>query len=163
MTICDQMRMESIKTEQKYALVIVTITPGFWMGKDFLRTKMKLFKTDNGTEFRDKNTHGWFDECWYVLMKRAYLGPSTTERDVERRNANLLYGSLLVTLFSILRKLHVPLAEAVATACYTLNRSLVHMHHGKHNYELLKGKKPNLQLLSDNLDPVLSNNDYDDV
>ncbi|GJY33012.1 retrovirus-related pol polyprotein from transposon TNT 1-94 [Tanacetum coccineum] len=36
-------------------------------------------------------------------------------------------------------------AEAVATACYTLNRSLVHTLHGKTYYELLKGKKPNLQ------------------
>ncbi|GJT75513.1 retrovirus-related pol polyprotein from transposon TNT 1-94 [Tanacetum coccineum] len=35
--------------------------------------------------------------------------------------------------------------EAVATACYTLNRSLVHTLHGKTYYELLKGKKPNLQ------------------
>ncbi|GKF15994.1 integrase, catalytic region, zinc finger, CCHC-type containing protein [Tanacetum coccineum] len=35
-------------------------------------------------------------------------------------------------------------AEAVATACYTLNRSLVHTLHGKTYYELLKGKKPNL-------------------
>ncbi|GJS56357.1 retrovirus-related pol polyprotein from transposon TNT 1-94 [Tanacetum coccineum] len=30
-------------------------------------------------------------------------------------------------------------------ACYTLNRSLVHTLHGKTYYELLKGKKPNLQ------------------
>ncbi|GKG23204.1 retrovirus-related pol polyprotein from transposon TNT 1-94, partial [Tanacetum coccineum] len=36
-------------------------------------------------------------------------------------------------------------AEAVATACYTLNRSLVHTLHEKTYYELLKGKKPNLQ------------------
>nr|GFB31187.1 retrovirus-related Pol polyprotein from transposon TNT 1-94 [Tanacetum cinerariifolium] len=35
-------------------------------------------------------------------------------------------------------------AKAVATACYTLNRSLIHTLHGKAYYELLKGKKPNL-------------------
>nr|GFD18349.1 integrase, catalytic region, zinc finger, CCHC-type, peptidase aspartic, catalytic [Tanacetum cinerariifolium] len=35
-------------------------------------------------------------------------------------------------------------AEVVATACYTLNRSLVHTLHGKTYYELIKAKKPNV-------------------
>ncbi|GKG13579.1 hypothetical protein Tco_0350539, partial [Tanacetum coccineum] len=33
---------------------------------------------------------------------------------------------------------------AVATACHTINRSLVHTLHGKTYYELLKGKKPDV-------------------
>ncbi|GJT80345.1 retrovirus-related pol polyprotein from transposon TNT 1-94 [Tanacetum coccineum] len=36
-------------------------------------------------------------------------------------------------------------AEAVATACYTLNRSLVHTLHEKTYYELLMGKKPEVK------------------
>nr|GFC98607.1 retrovirus-related Pol polyprotein from transposon TNT 1-94 [Tanacetum cinerariifolium] len=31
-------------------------------------------------------------------------------------------------------------AEAVATACYTQNRSIVRLHHGKTPYELLDGQ-----------------------
>ncbi|GJS92356.1 retrovirus-related pol polyprotein from transposon TNT 1-94 [Tanacetum coccineum] len=35
-------------------------------------------------------------------------------------------------------------AEAVATACYTQNRSLIHTHHNKTPYELVHDKKPEL-------------------
>nr|GEU65055.1 retrovirus-related Pol polyprotein from transposon TNT 1-94 [Tanacetum cinerariifolium] len=36
------------------------------------------------------------------------------------------------------------MAEAVATACYTQNRSLIHTHHLKTPYELVHNKKPDL-------------------
>ncbi|GKA02915.1 retrovirus-related pol polyprotein from transposon TNT 1-94 [Tanacetum coccineum] len=36
-------------------------------------------------------------------------------------------------------------AEAIATACFTQNRSLVHTRHNKTPYELIKGRKPNVQ------------------
>nr|GEU68626.1 retrovirus-related Pol polyprotein from transposon TNT 1-94 [Tanacetum cinerariifolium] len=39
------------------------------------------------------------------------------------------------------------LREAVATACYTQNRSLIHTRHNKTPYELMRNKKPNLTLL----------------
>ncbi|GKF93592.1 retrovirus-related pol polyprotein from transposon TNT 1-94, partial [Tanacetum coccineum] len=55
------------------------------------------------------------------------------------------------------------LAEAVATACYTLNRSLVHTLHGKTYYELLKGKKPNLQYFRVFGSLCYPTNDYDDI
>ncbi|GKF31664.1 retrovirus-related pol polyprotein from transposon TNT 1-94 [Tanacetum coccineum] len=35
-------------------------------------------------------------------------------------------------------------AEAVATACYTQNQSLIHTHHDKTPYELVHDKKPDL-------------------
>nr|GEY34536.1 retrovirus-related Pol polyprotein from transposon TNT 1-94 [Tanacetum cinerariifolium] len=38
-------------------------------------------------------------------------------------------------------------AEAVATACYTQNRSIVRLRHGKTPYELLHNKLPNLSFL----------------
>nr|GEY34821.1 integrase, catalytic region, zinc finger, CCHC-type, peptidase aspartic, catalytic [Tanacetum cinerariifolium] len=39
------------------------------------------------------------------------------------------------------------LAEAVATACYTQNRSLIYTHHNKTPYELAHNKKPDLTCL----------------
>nr|GEW88319.1 hypothetical protein [Tanacetum cinerariifolium] len=39
------------------------------------------------------------------------------------------------------------LAEAVASACYTQNRSLIHTHHNKTPYELVHDKKPDLKFL----------------
>ncbi|GKB50509.1 putative ribonuclease H-like domain-containing protein, partial [Tanacetum coccineum] len=38
-------------------------------------------------------------------------------------------------------------AEAVSTACYTQNRSIVRLHHGKTPYELLHDKPPDLSFL----------------
>nr|GEX57965.1 hypothetical protein [Tanacetum cinerariifolium] len=38
-------------------------------------------------------------------------------------------------------------AEAVATACYTQNRSIIRLHHGKTPYELLHNKLPDLSFL----------------
>ncbi|GJS58679.1 retrovirus-related pol polyprotein from transposon TNT 1-94 [Tanacetum coccineum] len=52
---------------------------------------------------------------------------------------------------------------SVSTACYTLNRSLVHTLHGKTYYELLKGKKPNLQYFRVFGSLCYPTNDYDDV
>ncbi|GJT59221.1 retrovirus-related pol polyprotein from transposon TNT 1-94 [Tanacetum coccineum] len=76
-------------------------------------------------------------------MKRSYLCLYNKRALVERRTRTLMEAARTMLIFA-----KAPLflwAEAVATACYTLNRSLVHTLHGKTYYELLKGKKPNLQ------------------
>ncbi|GKG17074.1 hypothetical protein Tco_0362031, partial [Tanacetum coccineum] len=39
------------------------------------------------------------------------------------------------------------IAEVVATACYTQNRSLIHTLHNKNPYELVYDKKPDLKFL----------------
>ncbi|GJQ98741.1 retrovirus-related pol polyprotein from transposon TNT 1-94 [Tanacetum coccineum] len=39
------------------------------------------------------------------------------------------------------------LVEAIATACYTQNRSLIHTHHNKTPYEVVQGNKPDLTFL----------------
>ncbi|GKE08754.1 retrovirus-related pol polyprotein from transposon TNT 1-94, partial [Tanacetum coccineum] len=36
-------------------------------------------------------------------------------------------------------------AEAIATACFTQNRSIIHTQYNKTPYELIKGRKPNVQ------------------
>ncbi|GJY81920.1 retrovirus-related pol polyprotein from transposon TNT 1-94 [Tanacetum coccineum] len=54
-------------------------------------------------------------------------------------------------------------AEVVATACYTLNRSLIHTLYGKTYYELLKGKKPDLKYFRVFGSLCYPTNDYDDV
>nr|GEZ82665.1 hypothetical protein [Tanacetum cinerariifolium] len=54
-------------------------------------------------------------------------------------------------------------SEAVATACYTLNRSLIHTLYGKTYYELLKGRKPGLKYFRVFGSLYYPTNDYDDV
>nr|GEY39150.1 integrase, catalytic region, zinc finger, CCHC-type, peptidase aspartic, catalytic [Tanacetum cinerariifolium] len=70
--------------------------------------------------------------------------PRTPQQNgvVERRNRTLVEAARTMLIFSkasmFLR------AEAVATACYTQNRSLIHTRHHKTSYELVHNKKPNL-------------------
>nr|GEY19336.1 hypothetical protein [Tanacetum cinerariifolium] len=44
-------------------------------------------------------------------------------------------------------RLKMPVRQAVATACYTQNRSIIRLHHGKTPYELLHNKLPDLLFL----------------
>ncbi|GJW78747.1 retrovirus-related pol polyprotein from transposon TNT 1-94 [Tanacetum coccineum] len=64
---------------------------------------------------------------------------------VERRNRTLFEAARTMLIFS-----EAPLflwAEAVATGCYTQNRSLIHTLHNKTPYELVHDKKPDLSFL----------------
>ncbi|GKD88019.1 retrovirus-related pol polyprotein from transposon TNT 1-94, partial [Tanacetum coccineum] len=64
---------------------------------------------------------------------------------VEQRNCTLVEAARTMLIFS-----KAPLflwAEAVAIACYTQNRSLIHTLHNKTPYELVRDKKPDLSFL----------------
>ncbi|GJW64045.1 retrovirus-related pol polyprotein from transposon TNT 1-94 [Tanacetum coccineum] len=61
---------------------------------------------------------------------------------VERRNYTLIEAACTMLIYA-----KAPLflwAEAVATACYTQNRSIIHLCHGKTPYEILHDKLPDL-------------------
>nr|GEW71263.1 Gag-Pol polyprotein [Tanacetum cinerariifolium] len=47
-------------------------------------------------------------------------------------------------LTSLMKHLFLALLEAVATACFTQNRSIIRLHHGKTPYEILHNKLPDL-------------------
>nr|GFB59112.1 integrase, catalytic region, zinc finger, CCHC-type, peptidase aspartic, catalytic [Tanacetum cinerariifolium] len=64
---------------------------------------------------------------------------------VERWNRTLLEAATTILIF-----FKAPMflwAEAIATACYTQNRSLIHTRHNKTSYELVHDKKPDLTFL----------------
>nr|GFA09686.1 putative ribonuclease H-like domain-containing protein [Tanacetum cinerariifolium] len=61
---------------------------------------------------------------------------------VERRNRTLVEASRTMLILS--KALMFLWAKAVATACYTQNRSLIHTRHHKTPYELVHNKKPDL-------------------
>ncbi|GJZ49738.1 retrovirus-related pol polyprotein from transposon TNT 1-94 [Tanacetum coccineum] len=64
---------------------------------------------------------------------------------VKRQNCTLVEAAWTMLIFS-----RAPMflwAEAVATACYTQNRSLIHTRHNKPPYELVHDKKPGLTFL----------------
>ncbi|GJZ81564.1 reverse transcriptase domain-containing protein [Tanacetum coccineum] len=64
---------------------------------------------------------------------------------VKRRNCTLVNAARTMLIFS--KSLLFLWPEAVATACYTQNRSLIHTRYNKTPYELLRGSKPELKYL----------------
>nr|GFC64766.1 retrovirus-related Pol polyprotein from transposon TNT 1-94 [Tanacetum cinerariifolium] len=70
--------------------------------------------------------------------------PRTPQQNevVERRNRTLVEAARTMLIFS--KTLMFLWAEAVAIACYTQNRSLIHTRHHKTPYELVHNKKPDL-------------------
>ncbi|GJV16936.1 retrovirus-related pol polyprotein from transposon TNT 1-94 [Tanacetum coccineum] len=101
-------------------------------------------RTDNGTEFVNKDLTDYYESVGITHEKTV---PRTPQQNgvVERRNRTLVEAARTMLIFS-----KAPLflwAEAVATACYTQNRSLIHTLHNKTPYELVHDKKPDLSFL----------------
>ncbi|GJS44519.1 retrovirus-related pol polyprotein from transposon TNT 1-94 [Tanacetum coccineum] len=81
-----------------------------------LKVPVRCIRTDNGTEFQN------------VVAKRR------NRTLIEAARTMLIYAKASLFLW----------AEAVATACYTQNRSIVCLRHDKTPYELLHDKPPDL-------------------
>ncbi|GKC50122.1 retrovirus-related pol polyprotein from transposon TNT 1-94 [Tanacetum coccineum] len=83
------------------------------------------------------------DYSRFTWVKFLRLKDETLENGVvKRRNRTLIEAARTMLIFS-----KAPMflwAEAVATACYTQNRSLIHTRHDKTPYELVHDKKPDL-------------------
>ncbi|GJS84135.1 retrovirus-related pol polyprotein from transposon TNT 1-94, partial [Tanacetum coccineum] len=160
MDLCGPMRVQTINGK-KYILVIVDDYSRFTWVK-FLRSKdetptvvikflkqiqvglnktVRFIRTDNGTEFVNKTLYDYYENVGIFHQKTV---PRTPQQNgvVERRNRTLVEAARTMLIFS-----KAPMflwAEAVATACYTQNRSLIHTRHDKTPYELVHNKKPDL-------------------
>ncbi|GJS94710.1 retrovirus-related pol polyprotein from transposon TNT 1-94 [Tanacetum coccineum] len=163
MDLCGPMRVQSINGK-KYIMVIVDDYSRFTWVK-FLRSKdetyafvinllkqlqvglnktVRFVRTDNGTEFVNKDLIDYYEN---VRITHEKTVPRTPQQNgvVERRNRTLVEAARTMLIFS-----KAPLflwAKAMATACYTQNRSLIHTLHDKTPYELVHDKKPDLSFL----------------
>ncbi|GKC15345.1 retrovirus-related pol polyprotein from transposon TNT 1-94, partial [Tanacetum coccineum] len=102
---------------------------------------VRFIRTDNGIEFVNKNLYDYYESVGIFHQK---IVPRTPQQNdvVERQNRTLVEAARTMLIFS-----KAPMflwAEAVATACYTQNRSLIHTRHDKTPYELVHNKKPDL-------------------
>ncbi|GJR79452.1 retrovirus-related pol polyprotein from transposon TNT 1-94 [Tanacetum coccineum] len=146
---------------KKYTLVIVDGYSRFTWVK-FLRSKveapdfiMKFLKriqvrikmpvrrirTDNGTEFVNQTLREYYEKVGISHETSVARSPQQNGV-VERRNRTLIEAARTMLIYA-----KAPLflwAEAVATACYTQNRSIIRLRHGKTPYELLHDKLPDL-------------------
>ncbi|GJR95161.1 retrovirus-related pol polyprotein from transposon TNT 1-94 [Tanacetum coccineum] len=163
MDLCRPLRVQSIN-EKKYILVIVDDYSRFtWVkfliSKDEtptfvinllkqlqvgLNKTVRFVRTDNGTEFVNKDLTDYYKSVGITHEKTILRTPQQNDV-VETRNRTLVEAARTMLIFS-----KAPLflwAEAVDTACYTQNRSLIHTLHNKTPYELVHDKKPDLSFL----------------
>ncbi|GKD98645.1 retrovirus-related pol polyprotein from transposon TNT 1-94, partial [Tanacetum coccineum] len=129
MDLCGPMRVASINGK-KYILVIVDDYSRYtWVY--FLHSK------DETPEIIKKFI------AQAQLNYKAKVCKIRTDNVVERRNRTLVEAARTMLIFSRLPEFLW--AEAVATTCFTQNRSIIHTRHNKTPYELLRGRKPNVE------------------
>ncbi|GJT43081.1 retrovirus-related pol polyprotein from transposon TNT 1-94 [Tanacetum coccineum] len=132
MDLCGPMRVASVNGN-KYILVIVNDYSQFTWVK-CLRSK------DEAPDFIIK---------FLKMIQKVGISYETSVAHsqqqngvIERRNRTLI--KVARTMLIYVKALLFLWAEAVATACYTQNSSIIRLRHGKTSYELLHDKLPDL-------------------
>ncbi|GJX43486.1 retrovirus-related pol polyprotein from transposon TNT 1-94 [Tanacetum coccineum] len=109
-----------------------------------LNATLRYLRTDNDTEFLNQTLRNYTEDIGITHMTSTASTPQQNSV-VERRNYTLVEAARTKLIFS-----KSPLfLLAVATACYTQNRSLIHTRYNKTPYELLRDLKPELKYLHD--------------
>ncbi|GJT63590.1 retrovirus-related pol polyprotein from transposon TNT 1-94 [Tanacetum coccineum] len=152
MDLCGPMRVASVNGK-KYILVIVDDYSRFtWVkclrSKDEapafiinflkmiqvrLKETVRRIRTDNGTEFVNQTLREYYEKVGISHETSVARSPQQNGV-VERQNRTLIEAARIMLIYA-----KAPLflwAEAVATTCYTQNRSMIRRHHGKTSYEL---------------------------
>ncbi|GJX84019.1 retrovirus-related pol polyprotein from transposon TNT 1-94 [Tanacetum coccineum] len=173
MDLCGPMQVASINGK-RYILLIVNDCSRFtWVYilltkdetpeiiKNFIarvqlnyNTKVYKIRTNNGTEFKNATLKAHYDKLG--IMQQFSIARTPQQNGVvERRNRTLVEVARTMLIFSRLPEFLW--AEAVSTACFTQNRSIIHTRYNKTPYELLHGRKPNVEYFSCVWFIVLSN------
>ncbi|GJU05096.1 retrovirus-related pol polyprotein from transposon TNT 1-94 [Tanacetum coccineum] len=106
-----------------------------------LKVPVRRIRTDNGTEFVNQTLREYYEKVGISHETSVARSPQQNGV-VERRNRTLIEAARTMLIYA---KASLFLwAEAVATACYTQNRSIIRLRHGKTPYELLHDKLPDL-------------------
>ncbi|GJV74344.1 retrovirus-related pol polyprotein from transposon TNT 1-94 [Tanacetum coccineum] len=170
MDLCGPMRVASINGK-KYILVIVDDYSRYtWVyflhSKDEtldiikkfiahaqLNYKAKVCKihTDNGTEFKNATLKAHYEKLG-IMQQFSTARTPQQNGVVERRNRTLIEVARTMLIFS--RLLEFLWDEAVATACFTQNRS---------SMKLLRGRKPNVEYFHVFGSLCYPTNDQDDL
>ncbi|GJT19109.1 retrovirus-related pol polyprotein from transposon TNT 1-94 [Tanacetum coccineum] len=161
MDLCGPMRV-ALVIGKKYILVIVDDFSRFtwvyflrskdetleiikkFIAKAQLNYKAKVCKiqTDNGTKFKNATLKAYYEKLG--IMKQFSIARTPQQNGVvERRNCTLVEAARTMLIF--LRLPEFLWAEAVATTCFTQNRSIINTRHNKTPYDLLRIRKPNVE------------------
>jgi hypothetical protein len=103
--------------------------------------RIKKIRSDNGTEFKNSQIEGFLED---EGIKHEFSYPYTPQQNgvVEIKNRTLL--DMARTMLDEYKTPDRFWAEAINTACYSINRLYLHRILKKTSYELLIGKKPNV-------------------
>nr|GEW04147.1 hypothetical protein [Tanacetum cinerariifolium] len=160
--LCGPMRVASINGK-KFVLVIVDdyykyTWTHFLRSKDetskvlidFLRlvqrglhAQVRIVRTDKGMEFLNQTLHAYFASEW-MLHQTSVARTPKQNGVVERQNCSLVEAAR-----TMLSAAKVPLFfwdEAITTACFTQNRSLVISRHEKIPYHIINERKPSVNV-----------------
>nr|GFA11772.1 hypothetical protein [Tanacetum cinerariifolium] len=102
-----------------------------------LNVPVRCIRTDNGTEFVKQTLRDYYEEVGISHETSVARSPQQNGF-VERCNRTLIEAARTMLIYA-----QAPLflwAEAVATTCFTQNRSIICLRHGKTPYELLHSK-----------------------
>nr|GFA88696.1 putative ribonuclease H-like domain-containing protein [Tanacetum cinerariifolium] len=109
-----------------------------------LQSPVIIIRTDNGTEFKKQVLKEYFDSVGISHQVSSVRTPQQNTV-VEQRNRTLVEASRTMLIFS--RALLFLWAEAIATACFTQNHSIIHRRFNKTPYELINDKKSDISFL----------------
>nr|GFA63238.1 retrovirus-related Pol polyprotein from transposon TNT 1-94 [Tanacetum cinerariifolium] len=107
-----------------------------------LQAQVIVVRTDKGTEFMNQTLHAYF-AAEGIQHQTSVARTPEQNGVVERRNRTLVEAAR-----TMLSAAKVPLffwAEAIATACFTQNRSLVIPRHEKTPYHIINELKPSVK------------------
>nr|GFC28750.1 retrovirus-related Pol polyprotein from transposon TNT 1-94 [Tanacetum cinerariifolium] len=107
-----------------------------------LHAQVRIVQTDKGTKLLNKTLHAYFASEW--IHHQTFVARTPEQNGVvERQNRTLI--EVAQTTLSAAK---VPLffwAEAIATTCFTPNRSLVIPRHEKTPYHIINDQKPSVK------------------
>ncbi|GJT31669.1 retrovirus-related pol polyprotein from transposon TNT 1-94 [Tanacetum coccineum] len=136
MDLCGPMRVESFNDPKRTPEVLIDFLK---LVQRELRAQVRTIQTDKGTIFLNKTLHAYFTQEGIEHQTSTARTPEQNSV-VERRNRILVEAAR-----TMLSAAKVPLLlwiEAITTACFTQNRSLVIPRHEKTPYHIINGRKP---------------------
>ncbi|GJY93271.1 retrovirus-related pol polyprotein from transposon TNT 1-94 [Tanacetum coccineum] len=107
--------------------------------ENLYEVRVKELRSDNRTEFRNHKLEEFYDENG---ISQNFSSPCTPEQNgvAEKRNRTLIEAARTMLNSAKLPKQFWE--EAVNTACYTQNRSIILKRHGKTAYDVFRGRSP---------------------
>nr|GEY79977.1 hypothetical protein [Tanacetum cinerariifolium] len=108
-----------------------------WAEAVRLNVPIRRIRTDNGTEFVNQTLRDYYEEVGVSHETSVVRSPQQNEV-VKRCNRTLIEAARTMLIYA-----QAPLflwAEVVATTCFTQNRSIIRLRHGKTPYEFLHSK-----------------------